>query len=66
MQRFVNAAITECAVDATFVLDRLGSQDNEGLCRLREICTTPFSAQVSHSVHSQTVYSQMWSGTGSE
>ena len=49
MQRFVNAAISECAIDATFVLDRLGSQDNEGLCGLREICTVPFSAQASRN-----------------
>lgn len=61
MQRFVNAAIAECAVDVTFVLDRLGSQDKEGLCRLREICTMPFSTQASHHECTQTcIYS--WHG----
>lgn len=68
MQRFVNAAIAECAVDVTFVLDRLGSQDKEGLCRLREICTTPFSAQASHHDYTEmgmvTTWSQLMRETG--
>ena len=46
MQRFLNAAISECAVDTSFVLACLGSQDTEGHRRLRELCTCPFSIQV--------------------
>lgn len=46
MERFLNAAITECAVDPTFVLDCLGSADKGGLRRLKEVCSTPFATQV--------------------
>ena len=42
----MHAAIDECAIDPTFVLDQLGSRDKRGLSRLREICSYPVSAQV--------------------
>ena len=46
MQRFLSAAINECAIDSTFVLDCLGSTDKEGLRRIEEICSCTFSIQV--------------------
>ena len=42
----MNAAINECTIDPTFVLDQLGSRDKRGLSRLREICLYPVSVQV--------------------
>lgn len=51
MQRFLNAAICGCSIDSTFVLDCLGSQEKEGLCRLKEICSVPFSIQVAVVQH---------------
>ena len=46
MERFMNAASNECAVDLSFVLDQLGSRYKRGLSRLREICSYPVSVQV--------------------
>jgi hypothetical protein len=46
MRRFINAAINECTIDPTFVLDQLGSRDKRGLSRLRDICSYPVSVQV--------------------
>ena len=38
--------LSECAVDSTFVVQHLGSQESEGLNRLKEICAGPFAVQV--------------------
>lgn len=46
MQRFLNAAIVQCQSDSAFVLDKLGSHDNTGLSRLKEICSYPMSINV--------------------
>ena len=42
----INAALTYLDVDPTFIVERLGSGDREGLQRIKEICTSPMSHQV--------------------
>ena len=42
----VNAALTYLDVDATFVVERLGNRDREGLQCIAEICSSPMSHKV--------------------
>ena len=50
MRSFLTAAITECAVAPTYVLDCLGNPENQGIQRLREISAAPFSIHVRNVV----------------
>ena len=51
----VNAALTYLDVDATFVVERLGNRDREGLQRIAEICSSPMSYKVGGGIPARCV-----------